>query len=126
MTSRIVKTVARALIPFIFLFGIYIILYGHLSPGGGFQGGVILAMGVVLVLVIYGGEKMQKYITHLSLIEILGVTFFVIIGISSVVNGRQFYSNLGMIWILNIIIGLKVFAGLMILYLLVMRWELAK
>ena len=126
MTSRIVKTMARALIPFIFLFGIYIILYGHLSPGGGFQGGVILAMGLVLVLVIYGGEKMQNYITHLSLIEILGVTFFVIIGLLSIVNGRLFFSNLGAIWILNIIIGLKVFAGLAILYLLVMRWELAK
>jgi multicomponent Na+:H+ antiporter subunit B len=118
--------VSSSLIPFIFLFGIYIILYGHVSPGGGFQGGVILAMGAVLALVIYSGEKMQKYITHLSLIEILGVTFFVTIGMLSVVNGRQFYSNLGIIWILNIIIGLKVFAGLVILYLLVMRWKIAK
>ena len=126
MTSRIVKTMARALIPFIFLFGIYIILYGHVSPGGGFQGGVILAMGAVLALVTYGGEKIQKYITHLSLIEILGVTFFVIIGILGIVNGRLFYSNLGMIWILNIIIGFKVFVGLVILYLLLIRWELEK
>ena len=126
MTSRIVKTVARELIPFIFLFGIYIIIYGHLSPGGGFQGGVILAMGTVLIFVVYGGEKMQKYILHFSLIEILGVTFFVVIGLLSIINGKQFYSNLGVIWILNIIIGLKVFAGLVILYLLLIRWELAK
>jgi len=126
MTSRIVKTVSRELIPFIFLFGIYMIIYGHLSPGGGFQGGVILAMGVVLIFVVYGVEKTQKYILHFSLIEILGVTFFVIIGILSIVNGKQFYSNLGAIWLLNIIIGLKVFAGLTILYLLVTRWELAK
>jgi multicomponent Na+:H+ antiporter subunit B len=126
MTSRIVKTAARALIPFIVLFGIYIIIYGHISPGGGFQGGVILAMVAILILIIYGGGKMQNYIPHLSLIEILAVTFFVVIGIFSIVNGKQFYSNLGAIWILNVIVGLKVFAGLVILYLLLIRWELAK
>jgi multicomponent Na+:H+ antiporter subunit B len=126
MTSRIVKTIARELIPFIFLFGIYILIYGHLSPGGGFQGGVILSMGVVLIFVVYGVEKMQKYILHFSLIEILGVTFFVIIGLLGILNGEQFYSNIGTIWLLNIIIGLKVFAGLVILYLLLIRWELAK
>jgi len=126
MTSRIVRTVARVLIPFIFLFGVYIIIYGHISPGGGFQGGVILAMGVILIFVVYGGEKMQKYVPHLSIIEILGVAFFVFIGILGIVSGRQFFSNLGTIWILNIIIASKVFAGLVILYLLLLRGELAK
>lgn len=126
MTSRIVSTISRELIPFIFLFGIYMIIYGHLSPGGGFQGGVILAMGTILVIVIYGGENIQKYIPHLSLIEILGVTLFVLLGLFSIVNGKQFYSNLGAIWILNVIIGLEVFTGLVILYLLLIRWELIK
>ena len=126
MTSRIVKIVSRELTPFIFLFGIYIIIYGHLSPGGGFQGGVVLAMGAILVMVIYGGEKMQKYVPHLAFIEILGVFLFVIFGLLSISYGKQFYSNLGTIWILNIIIGLEVFVGLVILYLLFIRWELSK
>ncbi|KYK26526.1 hypothetical protein AYK20_03755 [Thermoplasmatales archaeon SG8-52-1] len=126
MTSRIVKIVSRELTPFIFLFGIYIIIYGHLSPGGGFQGGVVLAMGAILVMVIYGGEKMQKYVPHLAFIEILGVFLFVLFGLLSISYGKQFYSNLGTIWILNIIIGLKVFVGLVILYLLFIRWEISK
>lgn len=126
MTSRIVKIVSRELTPFIFLFGIYIIIYGHLSPGGGFQGGVVLAMGAVLVMVIYGGEKMLKYVPHLAFIEILGVFLFVLFGLLSISYGKQFYSNLGTIWILNIIIGLEVFVGLVILYLLFIRWELSK
>ncbi|KYK23348.1 hypothetical protein AYK24_00995 [Thermoplasmatales archaeon SG8-52-4] len=126
MTSRIVKIVSRELTPFIFLFGVYIIIYGHLSPGGGFQGGVILAMGAILVMVIYGGEKMQKYVPHLAFIEILGVFLFLLFGLLSISYGKQFYSNLGTIWILNIIIGLKVFVGLVILYLLFIRWELSK
>lgn len=126
MTSRIVKIVSRELTPFIFLFGIYIIIYGHLSPGGGFQGGVVLAMGAVLVMVISGGEKMLKYVPHLAFIEILGVFLFVLFGLLSISYGKQFYSNLGTIWILNIIIGLEVFVGLVILYLLFIRWELSK
>ena len=126
MTSRIVKIVSRELTPFIFLFGIYIIIYGHLSPGGGFQGGVVLAMGAILVMVIYGGEKMQKYVPHLAFIEILGVFLFVLFGILSIFYGKHFYSSLGTIWILNIIIGLKVFVGLVILYLLFIRWEFSK
>jgi multicomponent Na+:H+ antiporter subunit B len=126
MTSRIVKIVSRELTPFIFLFGIYIMIYGHLSPGGGFQGGVVLAMGAILVMVIYGGEKMLKYVPHLAFIEIFGVFLFVLFGLLSIFYGKQFYSNLGPIWILNIIIGLKVFVGLVILYLLFIRWEFSK
>jgi len=77
-------------------------------------------------MVIYGGEKMQKYVPHLAFIEILGVFLFVLFGLLSISYGKQFYSNLGTIWILNIIIGLKVFVGLVILYLLFIRWEISK
>ena len=40
--SLIVRTLARVLVPFVQLFGLYVIVHGHSSPGGGFQGGVIL------------------------------------------------------------------------------------
>ena len=47
----IVKTVARLLVPFIQLFGLYVIAHGHHSPGGGFQGGVILGASIILLAI---------------------------------------------------------------------------
>jgi len=124
MTSRIIKTITRVLFPFILMFGIYIIIYGHLSPGGGFQGGVILAMAIMLVVVVYGHNRFQKFVPYLLFIEIVGVILFILIGISGIASGRQFLVNLGTIPLLNIIIGLKVFSGLILMYLFLSRWEL--
>ncbi|NVM57303.1 MAG: sodium:proton antiporter, partial [Desulfobacterales bacterium] len=45
----IIKTVCRLLIPFIQLFALYVIAHGHHSPGGGFQGGVILGASIMLL-----------------------------------------------------------------------------
>ncbi len=52
--SLIVKTVARWVVGFIFLYGIYITAEGHLGPGGGFSGGIILACSYILILIAYG------------------------------------------------------------------------
>ncbi len=124
MTSRIVKTVSRMLFPFILLFGIYIILYGHLSPGGGFQGGVILAMAVLLIFITYGWGRLEKFVPYLSSVETFGVILFVIVGTLGIASGKQFLTNLGTIPVLNIIIGLKVFVGLILMFLLLIKWEL--
>lgn len=123
MTSRIVKTISRTIIPFIFLFGVYMILFGHISPGGGFQGGVIVAMGVILAIVAYGEDIIERYKTEISLIEILGVAFFIIIGLFGIFIGKSFFSSLNAIWILNIIIGVKVCSGIVLFYMLFIRWE---
>lgn len=50
----IIKTVTRLLIPPIQLFGLYVITHGHISPGGGFQGGVIIASSFILYALAYG------------------------------------------------------------------------
>ncbi len=123
MTSRIIKTVTRVLFPFILLFGSYIIIFGHLSPGGGFQGGVILAMAIILAIVVYGHNRFQKFVPYLLFLEIIGIFLFILIGISGIASGKQFLVNLGTIPLLNIIIGLKVFSGLVLMYLFLSRWE---
>ena len=56
----VVKTVSRWVGGMVLLYGIYIVLYGHLTPGGGFTGGVILAAGVVLVVLAFGREFSQR------------------------------------------------------------------
>lgn len=123
MTSRIIKTVTRVLFPFILLFGSYIIIFGHLSPGGGFQGGVILAIAIILAIVVYGHNRFQKFVPYLLFVEIIGIFLFILIGISGIASGKQFLVNLGTIPLLNIIIGLKVFSGLVLMYLFLSRWE---
>ena len=52
----IVKTITRVILWMILLYGFYIILHGHLTPGGGFGGGVIIALAFLSILLAYGRE----------------------------------------------------------------------
>jgi len=52
--SPIVKSVTRLVAPFVAVFGVYDVLYGHVEPGGGFSGGVILAASGVLMVLAFG------------------------------------------------------------------------
>ncbi len=61
--DEILKYTARVAIPFMFIFGIYIVLNGHLSPGGGFSGGAVLGTGLVLYLLAFGFEKTERFFT---------------------------------------------------------------
>ena len=56
----IVKTISSWVKVLIFLFGIYIILFGHLTPGGGFAGGVILASSYILLMLAFGRELAEE------------------------------------------------------------------
>lgn len=51
--SLIIEVAARTMIPFIQLFGLYVIAHGHYSPGGGFQGGVILGASFILMAIAF-------------------------------------------------------------------------
>lgn len=62
--SPIVKTGVRLLVPFIQLFGLYIIVHGHYSPGGGFQGGVVLGSSFILLALAY---DLKTSVRHFSL-----------------------------------------------------------
>lgn len=59
----ILKMAAKVLTPLIMMFGIYVILCGHLGPGGGFSGGSIIGAGLILYSVAYGPKKLKKLIT---------------------------------------------------------------
>ncbi len=54
---------AKFLTPMIILYGIYVILNGHLSPGGGFSGGSIIGAGLILYAAAYGVDKMRMFLT---------------------------------------------------------------
>ncbi len=59
----ILQTAARILVPPIFIFGIYVILCGHLGPGGGFSGGAIIGAGLILYLNAFGFAKTERFFT---------------------------------------------------------------
>ena len=96
--SLIVKTVCRRLIPFIQLFGLYVVIHGHTSPGGGFQGGVILGASFILLAIAYGIEEMRRRfsLTALTVFTSTGVFLFAGIGVLCVLLGGNFldYSTL--------------------------------
>lgn len=57
----ILQVVASLVVPLVFLFGIYIILNGHLSPGGGFSGGAMIGAGMILYVAAFGFDKTEKF-----------------------------------------------------------------
>lgn len=62
--DSILQKITAVLFPIIVIFGIYVILNGHLSPGGGFSGGAIIGAGLILYTNAYGSEKTQRFFTE--------------------------------------------------------------
>lgn len=60
----ILRLIVKLMVPFILLFGIYIVLNGHLSPGGGFSGGAILGAGLSLYAAAFGAERVRRFFTY--------------------------------------------------------------
>ncbi len=60
----ILQSAARILTPMVFIFGLYIIFNGHLSPGGGFSGGAVLGAGLILYQNAFGYEKTERFFTY--------------------------------------------------------------
>lgn len=59
----ILQTAARLLVPFIIIFGIYIILCGHLGPGGGFSGGAVIGAGLILYVSAFDFARAERFFT---------------------------------------------------------------
>jgi len=134
----IVKTISSWVKILIFLFGIYIILFGHLTPGGGFSGGVILASCYVLLLLAYGREFAEKNLSLpvASKLDCVGALLFAAVALCGLLYGAaSFFWNFihqkylvgtdyelnlvsaGTIPLSNIAIGLKVGASLFLIIL---------
>ncbi len=62
--SLIIQTAVRMMVPFIQLFGLYVIVHGHYSPGGGFQGGVILGASFVLLALAFDLRTSVRYMSE--------------------------------------------------------------
>jgi len=90
-TSELLVTASQILIPIIFLFGIYVFINGHLTPGGGFQGGAIIATGVALMIMANPNVQINQHVIHW--VESVSGVSFVIIGVLGIVLAGGFLDN---------------------------------
>lgn len=90
--SPIVLLGARLLSPYIMLFGLYVIFHGHYSPGGGFQGGALLAASVLLMRVA-SGSKTSTLLLRQSITApwgVIGVLIYFGTGVTAMLSGGYF------------------------------------
>lgn len=136
--TLIVKTITRLTIGLILLYGIYIVLHGHVSPGGGFAGGVIIALSFIHLMLAFGKEVALSKLNELraSFIESLGAIMFLAIALLGFVAGYFFFNFLskgepfklfsaGTIPLSNIAICLKVGAGLFAIFLALVFFKIS-
>ena len=97
--SKIVRTVTNFIMPFIITFGAYIVIHGHLTPGGGFQGGAVLATSIAVLLVSYGYSANSKLTENkVSAFELFGLLMFIGVALMGIANSsvfRNFLANKG-------------------------------
>ncbi len=90
--STIVRTVTDFLFGFIIIFGVYIIIHGHLTPGGGFQGGAVVASGFALLFVAFARTFLDKKPQQLyGLFESVGLLIFISLAFLGIY--RTFFYN---------------------------------
>ncbi|MCW8834103.1 MAG: DUF4040 domain-containing protein [Colwellia sp.] len=90
----VIRIVAKMLIPFIFLFALYVQFHGDFGPGGGFQAGVIFAAAIILYAMLFGLNTARKVInqTFIQLIAAVGVLLYGSVGIVSLMNDGNFFN----------------------------------
>jgi multicomponent Na+:H+ antiporter subunit B len=89
--SEIVETATELLLPMVVLFGIYVFLNGHLSPGGGFQGGAIIASGTMFLLLALPESHISRLMVAVT--ESLSGFSYVVIGVLGVIVAGGFLDN---------------------------------
>lgn len=136
--STILKIFAFPAALILFCYGAYTILGGHITPGGGFQGGAIIAGGIIFCCIVYGLKETPLHISHdfMAGLESAGAIGYVFLGLAGLFASGFFLYNLGtdiynivpvaiknifhypdptnagIIPYLNFVVGLKVLVGL--------------
>ncbi len=130
--TQIVKKVTQLMSGLIFMYGLYIITHGHLTPGGGFAGGAIVAGGFILLILAYGSKviNLRKEETQTSITESVALLVIVMLALAGLFLGTYVFFNnylpqgeigqlisAGVIPIYNIFIGMEVAAALLTIFL---------
>ena len=134
----IIRTVCKLVIPIILMFGIYILLNGHLSPGGGFSGGAIMASALIIYALVWGGERASRAIPAkaLRIIVLCALGFYACSKTYSFFTGANHLHSIispgtpgrilsaGLILPLNVAVGFVVCCTMYSFYMYFRRGEL--
>lgn len=129
--SEAVILICRIFGPLTLLFGLYMVLHGTATPGGGFQGGVLIASSVILVYLGEGYRNWRKLVRSkpLDALEGVGALLFALAGFGPMLVGAAFMQNVlplgkfrdmlsgGLIAVLNACVGVAVTGGFAMLFL---------
>lgn len=142
--SDLLKLIAYPMSFIMIGYGVMTILGGHITPGGGFQGGAIMASGAILCILTYGLKDNPFNLSHerMSIVESCGALGYILLGLVGLFTGGSFLYNVGtnlgglvpeslaaifnypdalhagIVPYLNIVVGMKVFIGLTTLVVL--------
>ena len=102
--SVLLHFVARAvMVPAILLFGLYVLVHGEVSPGGGFQAGAILAAGLILSRMSLGSDEGRRLFSRprLVMIAVLGMVLYAGTGVAAMLSGGAYldYGAIAFEWI---------------------------
>tara|TARA_R110000868_G_scaffold160951_1_gene390783 strand:- start:19 stop:444 length:426 start_codon:yes stop_codon:yes gene_type:complete len=96
--QAVLRIITKLLVPYMLVFGVYVIAHGELGPGGGFQGGVILAAGFILYGLVWGKDELHRFVPRRAtdLLAAGGVLLYSGVGVATMAMGGRFldYSTL--------------------------------
>ena len=130
--TQIVKKVTQLMCGLIFMYGLYIITHGHLTPGGGFAGGAIVAGAFILLILAYGSRivYLKKEETQTSISESVSLLVMIMLAMAGLFFGTYVFFNnylpqgeigklisAGIIPVYNIFVGMEVAAALLTIFL---------
>jgi len=130
--SEIVKKIAQLMGGLIFVYGMYIITHGHLTPGGGFAGGALVAGAFILLILANGSDyvKLKQQEKGSSVFESTAILMALIMAVIGLFAGSLWFFNnylpagvagnlisAGVIPLYNIFIGMEVAAALITIFL---------
>lgn len=94
-TSLVVQIVTRLMIPFVFMFGLSLIVHGHLTPGGGFQGGVVIGAAFILIGLAYNKEEGRIANPSMIMKALIcsGLLIYIFVGLIGIITGKAFLAN---------------------------------
>ncbi|OPL08827.1 MAG: hypothetical protein AVO34_13980 [Firmicutes bacterium ML8_F2] len=127
MHDYVTRVVFRYMLLFVLLYGLYVIMHGHLSPGGGFSGGMIIGLGLLLYILIFGqlwNVSFRQMILDVSIIfvgigGILEVSKFLIPHEHGPVGATGTLFSVGIISVANFGIGVLVASTILAIYYMI-------
>ena len=140
MRDFVLKRVAALLLPFIQMYGLYVIFHGHVSPGGSFAGGIVVGLAFIAFATIYGLERGRAKVPEkaTTLVESYGTLWYGLMGMIGIFKGAPFLANKlagidlgelgalssgGLISLIGLGVGLRVASTMVALFFTMMEDE---